>query len=414
MPKSSKPSLERRQSKTKAHKKMKEEIKVPAMGESITEATVGTLIKPSGSTVQVDDEILELETDKVNQVLYAKASGVLTLQVKPGETVTIGQVVGFVDTEAKATQGSASEPQATVPKTEEKAQAKPQEAPQPSQGIRYGKEAFLEDVVKPEQKDFPQSVPVGKTREQEIPQLEEEAPPPKKMEGRETRRKMSQIRKVIANRLVEAQQTTAMLTTFNEIDFSAIMAAREKYKDAFLKKHGVKLGFMSFFVKAVVSALREVPDLNSYIDGNEIVHREYFDIGIAVGTDRGLIVPVLRNCEQLSFAEVEKDIEAYAKKAREGRLAVDDLQGGGFTITNGGIYGSLLSTPILNPPQCGILGMHKIEKRAVVVDDQIVIRPMMYVALSYDHRIVDGKEAVTFLVHVKNALEDPSRLLIEV
>ncbi|MBS4168583.1 2-oxoglutarate dehydrogenase complex dihydrolipoyllysine-residue succinyltransferase [Parachlamydia sp. AcF125] len=386
---------------------MKEEIKVPPMGESITEAIVGTLIKPSGSTVQVDDEVLELETDKVNQVLYAKASGILTLQVKPGDTVKIGQVVGFVDAEAKQSA-------APMPKREtvEEKKSKSRGPFPPSQGIRYGKEAFLAEIGNVDQNDFPSPLPVEKLH---APALSpEEATPPRKTNERETRRKMTQIRKVIANRLVEAQQATAMLTTFNEVDCSAIMAVREKYRDFFQKKHGVKLGLMSFFVKAVVSALRAVPELNSYIDKDEIVHREYFDIGIAVGTDRGLIVPVLRNCEQLSFAEIEKEIENYAKKAREGRLAMDDLQGGGFTITNGGIYGSLLSTPILNPPQSGILGMHKIEKRAVVMEDQIVIRPMMYVALSYDHRIVDGKEAVSFLVHVKNALEDPSRLLIEV
>jgi 2-oxoglutarate dehydrogenase E2 component (dihydrolipoamide succinyltransferase) len=225
---------------------------------------------------------------------------------------------------------------------------------------------------------------------------------------------MSKIRKVIAQRLVEAQRTMAMLTTFNEVDLTQVMQLREKYKESFIKKYGCKLGLMSFFVKAAVSALEAFPDLNSYLDGDEIVHREYYDIGVAVGTDKGVIVPVIRNCEQLSFAEVEQAIENYAKKAREGILVADDLQGGGFTITNGGIYGSLLSTPILLPPQCGILGMHKIEKRPVVIHNEIAIRSMMYLALSYDHRLIDGKEAVSFLVHIKNILEEPARLLLEI
>jgi 2-oxoglutarate dehydrogenase E2 component (dihydrolipoamide succinyltransferase) len=387
---------------------MKEEIKVPPMGESITEATIGTLIKKSGSAVQADDEILELETDKVNQVLYAKAAGVLTLQVKADDVVKIGQVIGFIDTEAKSKEAPPVEKPPAQPPA-----AKPVEKPAPvlseKEGIRFGKEEFLSDL----RQKAPEKAPAPELKPAKVEALQSAAPEIQSSE-RETRRKMSKIRKVIASRLVEAQQTTAMLTTFNEVDCSAIMHLREKYKELFQKKYGAKLGFMSFFVKAVIAGLKQVPDLNSYIDGDEIVHREYFDIGIAVGTERGLVVPVVRNCDRLSLAEIEKEIEVYATKAREGRLAVDDLQGGGFTITNGGVYGSLLSTPILNSPQSGILGMHKIEKRAVVVNDQIVIRPMMYLALSYDHRIVDGKEAVTFLVHVKNALEDPSRLLIEV
>jgi 2-oxoglutarate dehydrogenase E2 component (dihydrolipoamide succinyltransferase) len=225
---------------------------------------------------------------------------------------------------------------------------------------------------------------------------------------------MSKIRRLIATRLVEVQQETAMLTTFNEVDMTAVMGLREKYKEAFTKEHGTKLGFMSFFIKASISALQAFPEVNAYIDGEDIVQREYFDIGIAVGTERGLIVPVLRNCDQLTFAGIEKQIENFAAQAKKGSLSVDDLQGGGFTITNGGVYGSLLSTPILNPPQCAILGMHKIMKRPVVVNDEIVIRQMMYLALSYDHRLIDGKEAVSFLVHIKNTLEDPARLLLEV
>lgn len=362
---------------------MKQDIVIPRMGESITEATIGNIIKASGSKVAADDEILELETDKVNQALYAPVAGVVTLNVKPQDVVKIGQVIGFVDSEGAET--------AAPPKEEKKAPAPPPKK-QEGESIRQLKEDFK---VEEEPKSAPKSVVVSGSRG-------------------ESRQKMTKIRKVIATRLVEAQQTTAMLTTFNEIDLAQVMAIREKYKESFQKEHGAKLGFMSFFVKAAVSALKAVPDLNSYIDGDEIVRREYFDIGVAVGTDKGVIVPVIRNCDQLNFAQIEEQIESFATRAKEGKLSVDDLQGAGFTITNGGTYGSLLSTPILTPPQCGILGMHKIMKRPVAINDQVVIRPMMYVALTYDHRIVDGKEAVTFLVHLKNCLEDPSRLLLEV
>jgi len=395
---------------------MKVEIKVPAMGESISEATVGTLLKESGSKVEVNDEVVELETEKVNQVLYASQAGAINWNVSPGDTVKIGQVIGTIDSEGK-------------PAAEKKeAVQKPKEEPKKE-------EAKKQEIKKTEEKPAPvakkTTTPPQKeakfTRDQFVaeissdkPQAEKSKPvapqqPPRKSEdGRETRRKMTKIRQVIARRLVEAQQTAAMLTTFNEIDMSEVMDLREKYKEIFQKKHGVKLGFMSFFVKAAVEALMDFPDFNSYIDGDEIVHRDYFDVGIAVGTDRGLFVPVLHDCDKLSFSGIESAIEAYAKKAREGTLSVNDLQGGGFTITNGGVYGSLLSTPILNPPQPGILGMHKIMKRPVVVKDQIVIRPMMYVALSYDHRLVDGKAAVSFLVKIKDCLEDPARLQLDV
>lgn len=387
---------------------MRVEIKVPAMGESITEAIVGTILKPSGTTVSTDDEVLELETDKVNQVLYAPQSGIVTLTVSPEDKVKIGQVIGYVETDAKAAPKEPEQAKQTKPVEKAPAPAPEQTQSQTQKPARHTREAYLEEITsekkeKPETPQAPTSQSVGVSTEA-----------PKTTEKRETRRKMSRIRKVIAARLVEVQQTTAMLTTFNEVDLSAVMQLREKYKDTFQKKYGVKLGFMSFFVKAVIAALKECPDLNSYIVEDEIIHREYYDIGIAVGTEKGLIVPVVRNCDQLTFPQIEGAIENFAKKAREGGLAVDDLQGGGFTITNGGVYGSLLSTPILNGPQSGILGMHKISKRPVVVNDEIVIRPMMYLALSYDHRIVDGKEAVTFLVHVKNLLEDPSRLLLEI
>lgn len=387
---------------------MKNEIKVPSMGESISEATVGQILAPTGTVVKMDAEIVELETDKVNQVLYAPQAGRITLSIQPGDTVKIGQVIGSIEAvagqEAPVSKEEPKQPIQPTPKpepvpapksVEQKAEVAPSLALQ-EQALRYTKENFLTDL-----QTVPAALPVEKVPAQE-------------KKSRETRRPLSKIRKVIAKRLVEAQQTTAMLTTFNEIDLTEVIQLREKYKESFVKKYGCKLGFMSFFVKAVVSALQALPDLNSYLDGEDIVHREYYDIGVAVGTDKGVIVPVIRDCDQLSYADIERGLEEFAKKAREGSLAIADLQGAGFTITNGGVYGSLLSTPILVPPQCGILGMHKIEKRPVAINDQVVIRPMMYVALSYDHRLVDGKEAVSFLVHMKNMLEDPSRLLLEV
>lgn len=380
---------------------MKIEIKVPAMGESISQATVGEILKPTGSTVHTDDEILELETDKVNQVIYASHSGIVSLDVTSGQVVKIGQLIGSIDSEQ-----SSREIHNEVKKKEDPSFSPSPPSLQPpvkvaKQGIRLTKESLIEELTNQEPSE---PLPVIK------PPLPEQAS--ESLQTRETRKKLSRVRRVIAERLVEAQQTTAMLTTFNEVDMQQILSLREKYKDTFLKQYGVKLGLMSFFVKAVVTALKQFPNLNSYIDGEDLVHREYYDIGIAVGADKGLFVPVIRRCDQLSFAEIESVIENYAIKVKEGKISVDDLQGGGFTITNGGVYGSLLSTPILNPPQCGILGMHKISKRAVVIEDQIVIRPMMYLALSYDHRIIDGKEAVSFLVFLKNLLEDPARLLL--
>ncbi|MDB2614218.1 dihydrolipoyllysine-residue succinyltransferase [Chlamydiales bacterium] len=351
------------------------EVKIPSMGESITEATVSEIIKESGSLVRIDDEILELETDKVNQVIYATETGVLTLKVAPDETVTIGQVIATI--EPKDIKEEKKEVLLKTPVT-----------PKPSkEGIRKTKEHFIASIG--EKKEIPSS-------------------------RDETRKKLPRIRQVIGERLLNAVKTTAMLTTFNEVDMSQVMAIRSKNKNDFIERHGVKLGFMSFFVKAVVSALYAYPSFNTYIDGDELVQRHYLDIGIAVGTEKGLVVPVVKNSDKLSFAGIEKEIIKYAKRAHEGKLAADDLTGGCFTITNGGTYGSMLSTPILNPPQCGILGMHNIVQRPVVVDGQIVIRPIMYLALSYDHRVVDGKEAVSFLVHIKNELEDPSRLILDI
>lgn len=374
------------------------EIKVPSMGESVVQATIGTIIKPSGSVVKVDEEILELETEKVNQVLYASAAGLMTLMVKSGDTVNVGQVIGKIDAAKAETTiskeekdskgrsplaGGGAEPQKTAP------------VEKPSQPLPKARISIEESLQKPS--NVPEPAP---------------SLPVKKQEGQK-RKKMTKLRQTIAQRLVEVKNQTAMLTTFNEVDMSAVMQVREKEQEGFQKKYGVKLGFMSFFVKACVAALQQYPEINARIEGDEIVYFPHFDIGVAVGTEKGLMVPVVRKAEELSYAEIEKQLKQFAEKARSGTISVDDLQGGTFTITNGGVYGSLLSTPILNPPQSGILGMHNIVKRPVVVKDEIVIRPMMYLALSYDHRIVDGKEAIGFLVHVKNALEEPARLLLD-
>lgn len=420
---------------------MKVDIKVPAMGESISEAIIGAFLKPNGSSVNADDEIVELETDKVNQVLYASQAGTISWSVSQGDHVKINQVIGSIDAAKVATNQKASpsakaaeKPQtgskqetqqkspsnkfAEAPQTaakQEAAQKTPEQQkessllqPMPSQlspsgNARATKEQFLSELASPQS-------PASSLSQQTASYFSPTPPAP--TERSETRKEMSKVRKAIATRLVNVLQQTAMLTTFNEVDMTQVITLRDSYKEAFNKQYNVRLGFMSFFVKAAVSALKAFPEVNAYIDGEGLVYRNYFDISIAVGTDKGLFVPVIRNCDALSFADIERSIDAYASKAREGKLVPADLQGGGFTITNGGTYGSLLSTPILNPPQSAILGMHKITKRAVVVNDQIVIRQMMYLALSYDHRVIDGKEAVSFLVHIKNALEDPARLLI--
>jgi 2-oxoglutarate dehydrogenase E2 component (dihydrolipoamide succinyltransferase) len=377
---------------------MKVEIKIPTMGESVSEAVVSAILKPNGSIVKVDEEILELETDKVNQVLYAPAAGELNLQVNIDETVKIAQVIGFVDTEkaGKAPAKAAPEKPAAPAKAETTTPSKQTEK---EHNARKMQEDFLADVSQ-QKKASPQPT-LTKVKE------------PAATEGKETRKKMTKLRKVIAEKLVEAKNSTAMLTTFNEIDMSAVMAIRTKEKDAFASRYGVRLGFMSFFVKAVVNALKMIPEVNAYIDGEDIVSVNTYDIGVAVATDKGLMVPVIRDCDKQSFGQIESSIENYAKKAREGTISVDDLKGGSFTITNGGRFGSLLSTPILNLPQSAILGMHAIVRRPIAVGDKIEIRPMMYVALSYDHRIIDGKEAVLFLVNIKENLEDPARLLLD-
>jgi 2-oxoglutarate dehydrogenase E2 component (dihydrolipoamide succinyltransferase) len=392
---------------------MNVEIKIPTMGESVSEAIVSNLLKPSGSHVKADEEIVELETDKVNQVLYAPQAGQLTWQVKAGDTVKIGQVIGQIDTAAQGKEAPAPTAAPTPAKaapTPPPAQAAP--TPPPAQAAPPPPPVAAAPSGESARKLVPEFVAEMKQPAPSAPTAAPSTPLPLAI-PLATRKKMSNLRKVIAQKLVEAKNTTAMLTTFNEADMTAIMEIRAKEKDNFVKKYGVKLGFMSFFVKGVVAALKAIPQVNSYIEGDEIVQLNSYDIGLAVSTERGLLVPVVRGCDQLTFGGIESALEKYAKKAREGTIGVDDLRGGSFTITNGGVFGSLLSTPILNPPQSGILGMHAIVKRPVVVDDAVVIRPMMYLALSYDHRVIDGKEAVMFLVQLKQNLEDPTRLLLE-
>ncbi len=359
------------------------DIKIPALGESVAGGQISKWHFKTGDHVKAGDILLTLETDKVAAEITAETSGELSVALAEGADVEIGTVVGSIDEGKTAPAAPAPAPAAApaAPATPAAAQPAPVTAPAPS-------------VPAPAK---PAAAP---------------KPAPKAPEGRVTRKKMSPLRRKIADQLVSAQQTAAILTTFNECDMSAVMALRAKLQDSFVAKHGVKLGFMSFFVKAVVEALKAVPAINVRVDGDEIVQNHFHDIGVAVGTERGLIVPVLRDCDSKSFADLEKDILAYAAKAKEGKIEIADLSGGVFTISNGGVYGSLLSTPILNPPQSGILGMHSIQQRPIAVDGQVVIRPMMYLALSYDHRVVDGKEAVTFLLRVKDCIENPARMLV--
>ena len=372
---------------------MKVDIKVPPLGESVSQATVSRIIEPTGSLVNRDQEIIELETDKVNQVLFAPQAGKLELSVAVGQAVTVGQVIGSVDT-------SVSAPAPTP--------AKPADVSAPVAAPAAPKPAPTVTTTGPSARIQPA---------ESISRVEKPAPsiqkPPSPPPASSERRRMSGLRRTIAQRLVEVKNTTAMLTSFNEADMTQVMEIRAREKENFQKKYGVRLGLMSFFVKATTAALKAFPNVHAYIEGDDIVQFSNFDIGVAVSTDKGLMVPVVRDCDAASFGDIEKQIETYAKKARDGSISIDDLRGGCFTITNGGVYGSLLSTPILNPPQSAILGMHSITKRPVALNDQVVIRPMMYLALSYDHRLIDGKEAVQFLVHIKQNIEDPSRLLLE-
>ncbi|KQV39752.1 dihydrolipoamide succinyltransferase [Rhizobium sp. Root73] len=411
---------------------MATEIRVPTLGESVSEATIGTWFKKVGDTVKADEPLLELETDKVTIEVPSPAAGVLSeIVAAAGETVGLGALLGNIAAGAAGAAAPAAaekkaEPAAAAPAA---AAAAPAAAPVASampaapaaakmlaennlsadqvDGSGKRGQVLKGDVIAAVAKGI--SAPAASEPVKAVsrgPSSAEDAP-------REERVKMTRLRQTIAKRLKDAQNTAAMLTTYNEVDMSAVMALRTKYKDIFEKKHGVKLGFMGFFTKAVTHALKEIPSVNAEIDGTDIIYKNFCHIGMAVGTDKGLVVPVIRDADEMSIAEVEKDLGRLAKLARDGALSMGDMQGGTFTITNGGVYGSLMSSPILNAPQSGILGMHKIQDRPVVVGGQIVIRPMMYLALSYDHRIVDGKEAVTFLVRVKESLEDPERLVLD-
>ncbi|MCD6034931.1 MAG: dihydrolipoyllysine-residue succinyltransferase [Rickettsiales bacterium] len=397
---------------------MSAKILVPSLGESVTEATIAKWFKSAGESVNADEILVELETDKVTLEVNAPASGVLSqINVKEGETVSVGTLLGLIE-----------EGEVKVANSNAKAQkpAAPAFAPAPvavSVSLPADNNPPAVRKLAAEQGINPASIP-GSGKDGRVTKGDVL----KAIDGgsvahisaavtsgpREERVKMTRLRKRIAERLKESQNTAAILTTFNEIDMTNVMALRNQYKDAFEKKHGVKLGFMSFFVKAAVNALKEIPAVNAEIDGDDLVYKNHYDIGVAVGTEQGLVVPVVRNADHLSFAGVEKTINDYGKKARDGKLTMEDMTGGTFTVSNGGVYGSLMSTPIINPPQSGILGMHKTQMRPVVVEgNKIEARPMMYIALSYDHRIIDGKEAVTFLVRVKECIEDPQRLLLD-
>ncbi|SIO13669.1 2-oxoglutarate dehydrogenase E2 component [Singulisphaera sp. GP187] len=415
-------------------------ITVPGVGESISEGILSRWLKADGSAVKAGEPLFELETDKANNVVPASASGVLKINVAEGETVDIGATVGTIDPEGQPS-AAAAVAAPKPPADSKSAVAPPKAATAPATangGAAVTLSPAVRRIVAEENVDPNQVDGTGRggritkgdvlahvaatPGEPAAPSGAPAAAPAALTNGpattsglpRETRKRMSGIRQKIAQRLVEAQQTAAILTTFNEADMSRVMDLRARYKDTFKTKHGVALGFMSFFLKAAVEALKAFPAVNGRIDGNEIVLHNAYDIGVAVSTERGLMVPVIRDADRLTFAGIEKAIGAYAVKAREGTMAVSDLQGGTFTITNGGVFGSLLSTPILNPPQSGILGMHSIQKRPVAIDDQVVIRPMMYLALSYDHRIVDGREAVSFLVRIKECIENPERLMLEI
>ncbi len=415
---------------------MSTEIRVPTLGESVTEATIGQWYKKVGDAVAADEPLVELETDKVTIEVPAPAAGVLeAISANPGDTVDVGALLGAIaagsgaaaaapkaEAKSDAPANNAAGPEVIKPEPASAPATATDRAPAPSAqklinennldaaniaGSGKAGQVLKEDVLASLAKPAAAApAPAAKPAAPRAPVAADDA-------SREERVKMTRLRQTIARRLKDAQNTAAMLTTFNEVDMKPVMDLRNQYKDLFEKKHGVKLGFMGFFTKAVVHALKEIPAVNAEIDGDDLIYKQYAHIGVAVGTDKGLVVPVVRNADQMSIAEIEKEIGNLGRKARDGALSMADMQGGTFTISNGGVYGSLMSTPILNAPQSGILGMHKIQERPVVVGGQIVIRPMMYLALSYDHRIVDGKEAVTFLVRVKESLEAPERLVLD-
>ena len=402
---------------------MTTDIQVPTLGESVTEATVAKWFKAEGDAVALDEPIVELETDKVALEVNATTAGALSkIFAAEGATVEVGALLGQIDEGAS---GAKAAPKKEEPKKAEAPAPAPVTAP--AAESKPNGEAILSPaarrVVEEEKLDPSKIEGTGKdgriTKEDAVAasQAKPSAPAPaapRPASEREERVPMSRLRRRIAERLKEAQNTAAMLTTFNEVDMSAVMDLRSQHKEVFEQKHGVRLGFMSFFVKACVNALKELPGVNGEIDGNDIIYKNHYDIGIAVSAPNGLVVPVVRDCDAKGFATIEKEINAYGQKARDGNLAVGDLQGGTFTITNGGVFGSLMSTPIINPPQSAILGMHAIKKRPIAVGDEVKVRPMMYLALSYDHRLVDGREAVTFLVRVKEAIEEPQRLLLDI
>jgi 2-oxoglutarate dehydrogenase E2 component (dihydrolipoamide succinyltransferase) len=385
------------------------EILVPTLGESVSEATIAKWFKKVGDSVAMDEPLVELETDKVTMEVNSPYAGALKeIMVAEGKSVEVGAVLGMIEVGAAGV--AASKPAAAAPASTTPTTIATTTTPQSGPAARK----LLEETGIPAAsiagtgKDG--RITKGDVLSASLPTADNR--PLTTATKPEERVKMSKLRQVIAKRLKDSQNTAAILTTFNEIDMSNIIALRAEYKDAFEKKHGVRMGFMSLFVKAAVNALKEIPAVNAEIQGDELVYKNYYDIGVAVGTEQGLVVPVVRNADQLSLAEIEKEIGRLAEKARLGTLAMSDLSGGTFTVSNGGVYGSLMSTPIINPPQSGILGMHKTEERPVAIKGQVVIRPMMYVALSYDHRVIDGKESVTFLVKVKEAIEDPRRLLL--
>ncbi len=405
------------------------DIRVPTLGESVTEATVGKWFKQPGEAVAVDEPLVELETDKVTLEVPAPAAGVLTdIAVKAGDTVAVGALLGQITDGAGATVAKAPPATAKAPETPKPAPAPapapsaPSAMPLPPSVRKMAAESGIDaakvdgsgvrgqvtkgDMMAAIERAAAAPTPVA------VP-VQMRAPSPADDAGREERVHMTRLRQTIARRLKDAQNTAAMLTTFNEVDMGGVMGLRNRYKELFEKKHGVKLGFMGFFVRACIQALKEIPAVNAEIDGTDIVYKNYYHIGVAVGTERGLVVPVVRDADTMSLARIEQTIAEFGKRARDGQLKIDEMQGGTFTISNGGVYGSLMSTPILNAPQSGILGMHKIQERPMVVGGKIEARPMMYLALSYDHRIVDGREAVTFLVRVKENLEDPARIVLD-
>jgi 2-oxoglutarate dehydrogenase E2 component (dihydrolipoamide succinyltransferase) len=406
------------------------EIRVPTLGESVTEATIGRWFKKAGDAVAVDEPLVELETDKVTIEVPAPSAGTLgEIVAKDGETVAVGALLGQIrDGAAGAAKPAAAPAKAASPAPPPPAaapKAPPADAPLAPSVRKISAESGIDaatvpgsgrdgrvtkgDMLAAIEKAASAPTPVN----QPAAAVQVRAPSPADDAAREERVKMTRLRQTIARRLKDVQNTAAMLTTFNEVDMSHIMAMRAQYKDVFEKKHGSKLGFMGFFTKACVQALKDIPAANAEIDGTDLIYKNYYHIGVAVGTDKGLVVPVVRDCDHKSIAEIEKSIADFGRRARDGQLKIDEMQGGTFTITNGGIYGSLMSTPILNAPQSGILGMHKIQDRPVAIGGKVEIRPMMYLALSYDHRVIDGKEAVTFLVRVKESLEDPARLVLD-